>query len=186
MSKLWAWLFCLILLIILLAKSPNPPKPFLGFKSPLEPTPFEAPSYLWWFPWAPLWSGSNSILSSQPCEQTPCHRSFYWSHRWCFYFCSFGWAWCRWENFWLLTSSCSSHPKASSLVDGTCWTCDLLDCTWSMSWLHPSQDFSPCFHGYLDRVGQCSCPSILPSPSWAFLLLAWAHHSFWQWDHHMI
>ena len=51
------------------------------------------------------------------------------SYRWCFCSCSSGWAWCRWENSWLWFFSYSSHLKASSLVESTCWTCGLYDGT---------------------------------------------------------
>ena len=46
--------------------------------------------------------------------------------------------------------------KASSLVEGTCWTCGLFDGTLSKSRWTPSQAFSPCFHSYLEKVGHCS------------------------------
>ena len=53
--------------------------------------------------------------------------------------------------------------KASSLVEGTFWTCGLFDGTLSKSRWTPSQVFSPCLHGYLEKVGHCSlcsCPLI--------------------------
>ena len=102
------------------------PDAIIGLQVSFGTHTFEAPSSWWWHPWAPKWSGSNSFLASQPCEQPPCHLFSSWSHRWCYCSCSSGWAWCRWENSWLLASSCSSHPKASFLVEDTCWTCGLL------------------------------------------------------------
>ena len=89
--------------------------------SPLEPTLFEAPSYWWWFSWAPKWSGSNSFPSSQPCEQPLCHWSSFWSYRRCYCFCSSGWTWRRWENsivsFFLFFSSESFFLGWEHLLD---------------------------------------------------------------------
>ena len=54
-----------------------------------------------------------------------------------------------------------SHPKASSLVEDTCWTCVLLCGTLSKSRWTSSQASSPCHHGYLEKVGHCSICSCL-------------------------
>ena len=57
-----------------------------------------------------------------------------------------------------MSSSCSSHLEASSLVEDTCWTCGLLCSTLRKSRWTPSQASSPCLHGYLEKVGHYSIP----------------------------
>lgn len=78
----------------------------------------------------------------------------FWECNW-FFLCSPCWGWYTWLRIsWL--DSLSSYSPPSCCPSSLAYigrTCGFIGDTWSISWLFPSQDSSPCAHGYLERVG---------------------------------